>query len=39
MEAGNIEIWGENELLEEIVNGLECGVPVRSAFPTMFPRK
>lgn len=39
MEAGNTEIWDENELLEEIVKGLECDLPVRSAFPTMFPRK
>lgn len=31
MEAGKIEIWDENELLEEAGKGLGDGVPVKLA--------
>lgn len=34
METGKIEIWNENKLLEEIIKGLESGVPFRPVLPT-----
>lgn len=33
METGKIEIWNENKL-EEIIKGLESGVPFRPVLPS-----